>query len=67
MVYLPKTEKGKETIYVCDLMRFAQRFIDWQNSAADTGFEKEVDTVFDEGSIASQAAVDAIIAKLPTK
>jgi hypothetical protein len=67
MVYLPKTEKGKNTIYACDLMRFAQKFIDWENSAADTSFEQEVDVVFGGTSLASQAAVDEIIAKLPTK
>ena len=67
MVYLGKTEKGKNTIYFCDLLRFAQKFIAWENSAADMSFEMEVDTVFDEGAMASQAAVDTIIAKLPTK
>jgi hypothetical protein len=67
MVYLAKTEKGKRTIYVCDLLRFAQKFIAWDNSAIDTTFEQEVDTVFGGGSMASQAAIDAILAKLPTK
>jgi len=67
MVYLPKSKKGKKTIFVCDLLRFAQNFIDWENSAADTSFEEEVDTVFDEEPTVSQAAVDAVIAKLPIK
>jgi hypothetical protein len=66
MVYLPKTEKGKNTIYICNLLRFAQKFIAWENSAVDVRFEEEVDVVFDEKETA-QAAIDAIIAELPTK
>ena len=30
-IYSPKTPKGKETIIACDLLRFAERFIDWEN------------------------------------
>ena len=30
-IYSPKTLKGKETIIACDLLRFAERFIDWEN------------------------------------
>ena len=66
MVYLPKTEKGTNTIYVCNLLRFAQKFIAWENSAADASFEEEVDIIFDEKATA-QAAIDAILAELPTK
>lgn len=67
LVYLPKTEKGKKTIYTCDLLRFAQKFIDWENSAADASFEKEVDQVFDESPQASQVAIDTIVAALTVK
>lgn len=67
LIYVAKTEKGKKTIYTCDLLRFAQKFIDWDNSAGDTRFEKEVDAVFDGDTRASQAAVEAIAAQLPIK
>jgi hypothetical protein len=66
MVYLPKTKKGTNTIYACNLLRFAQKFIAWENSAVDSSFEEEVDIVFDEKATA-QAAIDAILAELPTK
>lgn len=67
MVYVGKTEKGKNTIYTCDLLRFAQKFIHWDNSATDTRFEKEVDKVFDANTRASQAAVEAIVSKLQVR
>lgn len=67
ILYLPKTEKGKRTIYVCDLMRFAQMFIDWENSARDESFEVEVEAVFNETPVISEAAVDEILAKLPVR
>jgi len=67
MLYFGKTEKGKRTIYVCDLLRFAQKFIDWENSATDTRFENEVDAVLDGDARTSQAAVEAIVSTLPIK
>lgn len=66
-VYLPKTQKGKKTIYVCDLLRFAQKYIDWENSASDLSFEKEVDVVFQEKTTISGIAVGSIVASLPEK
>lgn len=66
-IYAPKTAKGNATIRACNLLRFAQKYIDWTNSAIDTSFEKEVDSVFEEVPGISQAAVDAIVAKLPPK
>ena len=51
---------------MCNLLRFAQKFIAWENSAADASFEEEVDIIFDEKATA-QAAIDAILAELPTK
>lgn len=67
MLYFGKTEKGKRTIYVCDLLRFAQKFIDWENSATDTRFEREVEVALDGSARTSQAAVEAIVAQLPVK
>jgi 5-methylcytosine-specific restriction endonuclease McrA len=67
MIYVAKTEKGKRTIYMCDLLRFAQEYIDWENSVSDTTFEKEVDSVLDGDTRMSQAAVVAIVAKLNEK
>lgn len=64
MVYLGKTDKGKNTIYACDLLRFAQKYIEWENSAADTRFEKEIDTVFNDGTIAAEEMVGSLIAQL---
>ncbi|GAN88093.1 hypothetical protein LU298_09770 [Komagataeibacter intermedius] len=63
-VYLPKTSKGKFTIYKCDLLRFAEKYIEWENRAVDRRFETEVSTVFADGLMA-QAAVENIIAQLP--
>jgi hypothetical protein len=66
MVYLPKTIKGKNTIYTCDLMRFAQKFIAWENSAADTSFEEEVDQVVQDEGQMSEVALNQILGKLKT-
>lgn len=49
LIYIAKTEKGKRTIYACDLLRFAQRYIDWSGSVVDDRFEAEVDTVLEGG------------------
>jgi disulfide oxidoreductase YuzD len=65
MVYLPKTAKGRKTIYMCNLLRFAEKHIDWTNEATDIRFEAEVDAVFEGGSAVAQTAVETIIARLP--
>lgn len=39
-IYVGKTEKGKKTIYQCDLLRYAQNYIDWTTSISDTSFER---------------------------
>lgn len=67
MIYIGKTEKGKRTIYLCDLLRFAQKFIDWENSVTDSRFEKEVEAALEGGTRTSLAAVEAVVAKLPVK
>lgn len=56
LIYLPKTEKGKRTIYACDLLRFAQKYIDWPTSISDARFEAEVEAVM-EGGPAGAATV----------
>lgn len=66
MVYLGKTPKGKATIYACDLLRFAEKYIDWPNVISDVRFEDEVEEVLKETGIRSEAAVDDIVALLPT-
>lgn len=48
-IYVGKTEKGKATIYACDLLRFAQKYIDWTTEIGDDRFEDEVDTVMRGG------------------
>ena len=63
-VYLPKTEKGKFTIVLCDLLRFAVRYIDWRNSASDRRFEDDVDAAFGSDDIAAEAAVDHVAGEL---
>lgn len=65
MVYLPKTSKGRKTIYICNLLRFAEKHIDWNFSAADTRFEAEVEAVFQSSGVAAQSAVDAVVSQLP--
>lgn len=52
-VYVPKTEKGKRTIYICDLLRFAQKYIDWSTPLSDARFEAEVEEVVQDGPEAS--------------
>lgn len=54
-IYVGKSEKGKRTIYVCDLLRFAQRFIDWSSSIADKRFEEDVDDLMSGGASAPGA------------
>lgn len=66
-VYLGKTEKGKRTIYDCDLLRFAQKYVAWENSASDTRFEEEVNQAFVGNEVESQSAVDAILEKLNSR
>lgn len=63
LIYVGKTAKGKATIYMCDLLRFAQEYIDWKNSAADESFEHEVQTVMSEGR-GAPAALAEIAKKL---
>ncbi|WP_428969905.1 HNH endonuclease [Sphingomonas sp. Xoc002] len=65
LVYIPKTKKGKYTIIACDLLRFAEKYIAWENSAADTRFEAEVNAAFQHSGAAGLAAVAEAIAKLP--
>lgn len=48
-IYVGKTVKGKKTIYTCDLLRFAQKYLDWSNSISDDRFESDVDDVLDGG------------------
>jgi uncharacterized protein (TIGR02646 family) len=67
MVYIPKTEKGKITIYICDLLRFAQLSIEWENSAADNRFEADIDDLFNKNEKISEAAVDSIMKELRHK
>jgi hypothetical protein len=64
-IYIPKSSKGKYTIITCDLLRFAEKYIDWENSAMDTRFEAEVNAAFDDVGIMGQEAVAEIVAKLP--
>jgi len=63
-VYLPKTRKGTFTIYTCDLLRFAEKYIEWGNNAADSRFETEVNSAFSSGPMA-QVAVQNIVDQLP--
>lgn len=63
-VYVPKTDKGKFTIVLCDLLRFAVRYIAWGNSASDRRFEDDVDAAFGSDGIAAEAAVDKVAAEL---
>ncbi len=64
-IYVPKSLKGKHTIVMCDLLRFAEKYIDWKNSATDTRFEAEVNAAFGNDGMMGQAAVADIVAKLP--
>jgi disulfide oxidoreductase YuzD len=64
-IYVPKSKKGNHTIVVCDLLRFAEKYIDWENSAIDTRFEAEVNAAFDDDRVMGLAAVADIVAKLP--
>lgn len=59
-IYVPKTDKGRLTIYTCDLLRFAQHFIKWENSATDTRFEEEIDIIFDESSNSAEETIESI-------
>ena len=54
-IYLPKTEKGKRTIYACDLLRFAQKYMDWATSLTDVRYETEVEAVMNGGPAAVAA------------
>lgn len=67
MVYLPKSAKGSSTIYACNLLRFAEKYIDWSGSAVDTSFEEDVSLVLEENTSTSKAAVSKIITRLSTK
>ncbi|MNT53053.1 hypothetical protein D3C72_1901190 [compost metagenome] len=40
MIYIGKTEKGKNTIYACDLLRFASQFLNLETKAIDESFEE---------------------------
>lgn len=64
-IYVPKSRKGKNTIVMCDLLRFAEKYIEWENSVIDTRFEAEVNTAFDNDGPMGDAAVTEILAKLP--
>lgn len=66
LVYIGKTDKGCETIYMCKLLRFAAKYIDWQNSPSDTRFEEAVDSVFSEDAGSLKAVTD-VIEQLPEK
>ncbi|WP_434710630.1 hypothetical protein NMA58_13730 [Rhizobium sp. YTUHZ045] len=64
-IYLPKSKKGKNTIVMCDLLRFAEKYIEWENSATDTRFESEVNAIFADDRMMGLAAVEDVLAKLP--
>jgi hypothetical protein len=42
LIYEPRTLKGKETIYVCDLLRFVQRHLTLPANPLDRRFEQSV-------------------------
>ncbi len=44
-------------------LRFAQKFVDWENSATDKNLGKEVEKVFDGNAKTSREAVETIIAR----
>jgi uncharacterized protein (TIGR02646 family) len=62
-VYIPKTRKGNFTIRACNLLRFAEKYIDWANAISDDRFEAEVGTVLGEGP-GADAALRRILEKL---
>lgn len=64
LIYIPKTIKGKKTIYVCDLLRYAQKYIDWPTSISDDRYESDVDAVV-AGGPGSIAVLGNLIAGLP--
>lgn len=62
LVYVAKTDKGKRTIYTCDLLRYSVDYIDWKRSAADFSFEADVEAIFAEKLTDLQSQVDAVAA-----
>ncbi|WP_146068072.1 HNH endonuclease [Cryobacterium sp. M96] len=64
-VYVPKTKKGTETIRRCNLLRFAQKYIDWPNAINDSRFENEVNDLFSQHDV--KGAVGRIAAQLPIR
>ncbi len=63
-IYIPRSPKGTFTIYTCNLLRFAERYIMWTNNVIDNRFENEVNAAFQGESHVAQAAVEEIIVKL---
>ncbi|WP_406819528.1 HNH endonuclease [Pseudomonas sp. KnCO4] len=67
-IYIPFTNKGKFTIYACDLLRFTVDFMGMKGSAADKSFEEEVDAAFNAKNEPGLAdiALELIMLQIPT-
>ncbi|TDT78665.1 HNH endonuclease [Arthrobacter sp. AG258] len=59
-VYQPKDDKGKFTIYACDLLRFAADHIKWPLSPADKRYEDEVNLIL-IGDVGAAALKEQIL------
>lgn len=64
-VYLPKSEKGTFTIRACNLLRFAQKYINWDSVISDSRFEQDVSELLRDDRT-SYAALNRIVRNLAT-
>jgi HNH endonuclease len=65
-IYLPRSDKGRLTIYVCNLMRFAQNFLVLPARPLDRRFEESVDDLqgFDPAAVISaEQRIAAVITR----
>lgn len=55
-VYLPRSDKGRFTIYACNLLRYAQKALGVPTVLSDRRYEDEVEVILGGGADAMQAA-----------
>ena len=61
IVFMPLTDKGRWTLYHCNLLRYVQNHLNWQSPITDDRFEAELDQL----KLGGQNAADALAAILP--
>lgn len=63
LVFHPKSSKGRKTIEICGLLRYVEKFLDWESPETVRRLEAEARVIQEEG-IVDKEKIKALIANL---